>query len=322
MRGRTPWVPILLSSLALLTVVGGVAVGHFYWTSLRSSMGQMASSMSVARERQRDLLGELDRTQALMAAQQEQLRAEAEALNRREEALAIAHKRLELEREALARERALRERAQQERAGDAVRLSEAARLVETARERLRGEDGSPIARDALAAAWLLLEQVDTPDVGELRERLAAVRTRLDRLEPAGKVALATRLDALRAHAAKLTPSPREERRGRSRRMERNSSVRNLRVQLDTAAFALERGDRALYVQALETADLWLETFFDARRPETRRVAREIERLAAHPLQLDLADSVAELERLSEDLRVGADRTRSTSPPISSQPMGS
>ena len=64
---RTPWVPILLSSLALLTVAGGVAVGHFYWTSLRSSMGQMANSMSRARERQRDLLVELNRTQALMS---------------------------------------------------------------------------------------------------------------------------------------------------------------------------------------------------------------------------------------------------------------
>lgn len=319
MRPRIPWIPLLLSSLALLTIVGGISVGHFYWTSLRSSMGQMADSMSQARERQLALLGQLDRTRALMAEQQERMREELEALKRREDAFAEARRKMLLEREELGMECSRLMREEQNRAREALRLLEAARLVENAGERLHRTDGVVLASANLRAARALVMEIETSDGVALIERLDLMLTRLEQLEPAGRDALVARLDALRAQAFKSRPglrSPRQGRRG-SRLAGADGAARHLALQLDTAAFALERGDEALFDQATQTAVLWLETFFDTRRADTQRLLAGLRQLGSHQAGIDLAEAGEELERLADQLSARESAIESASPDLSS-----
>jgi uncharacterized protein HemX len=309
MRLRTRWVQILLSGLVLLTVAGGIAVGHFYWTSLRSSLGGMTERMSAAQERQQELLLRLDRGRTLMAAQQERLEAEAEALRRWAEDLAAERRRLAEEGEALA---SAWSRSEAVRGGEALarlRLAEAARLVESARERLSDAPDLEGAVGALIAAAALLDQADTSKAAAFLERTEGLRARIGQASPLGKAELWTRLNGVRARVAGLAPGARE---GPWRRPAARGSLspsRSLQQQLDVAAFALEQGDAALYRRSLETATLWIESFLDTRRPPVRGLVGEIGRLASRPPVFDLEELGAALEELAADMRAVDDARR-------------
>ena len=64
---QSPWVPVLLVSLVLLTVIGGLTVGDFYWHDLRPDMGRIGANLAQVRDRQRDMLGHFAEAQALLA---------------------------------------------------------------------------------------------------------------------------------------------------------------------------------------------------------------------------------------------------------------
>lgn len=314
-RRRTLWVPALLSSLALLTVVGGVAVGHFYWTSLRGSMDRMETSMSEARERQQVLVEQIDRTRDLLGEEGRRLRREADALHEREAAMAEQRRLLAREREAL--ERALAERralAEQEArvaerlAAERLRLHEAARLATSAARRV-GEDRG-VAAASLAAAGALLRDLERPGAEALRHRLAALEARVAPPDARALAALEERLEAALARTGRL-PALGNARAWASRAPRRpgepaGTPARGVLLQLQAARFALERGDWRLYQEALENAGLWLERFFDERRAETVELQRDVEALRAGGREGDTGILQAELSRLAEELAAAAD----------------
>jgi uncharacterized protein HemX len=309
MRLRTRWVPILLASLVLLTVAGGIAVGHFYWSSLRSSLGGMTERMSEARERQQELLLQLDRGRALLAARQERLEAEAEALKRREEALAAEHRRLAEQAEALAPAPSRSGGARDGEGLDRLRLAEAARLVGSARERLREVPDLEGAAGALIAAAALLDEVDTPEAAAFLEQTEGLRARIAQASPLGKAELWTRLNGVRAQAARLAPGARENRHGHAPGRGSLSPSRRLQQQLDVAALALDQRDAALYRRSLETATLWIGSFLDTRRPAVQRLMGEIGRLASRFPVFDPGELEAALEDLAADMRAVDDAPR-------------
>jgi uncharacterized protein HemX len=170
-RRRTLWVPALLSSLALLTVVGGIAVGQLFWSDLHSSMGRVETSIGRARERQRVLLEQVARTQELLVAEQRRLQAESEAL-------AEARRQLAAERAALEKARSeralavqlvevqthLRDAAQSDRQALSARLADLRGEVARFAGR-RPASGwytpGPQGEAATLAAANLLRQLDT-----------------------------------------------------------------------------------------------------------------------------------------------------------------
>lgn len=303
MRPRTLWIPALLSSLALLLVVGGIAVGHYYWTSLRGSMGRMANSMSVARQRQQDLLEQISETQGLFAIQQARLQQEAETLRRQEEALAAARRQFALERLSTI---SVQTECEQQPAGpttEKLRLTEAARLIETAEQRLSTEKNPDAARETLSAATALLERIDGAHGAELRERIWTAREQIAAVTAADRNMLTERLDAVRTDASRLRPNRDTPAPGRGNSIETSN---NLISQLDAARFALDRGDADLFRNALATAEIWLKTFFDLQQDRTLEVARAIGDLKTQPLVLDFSAASAELKDLSAALRAAAD----------------
>jgi len=136
-RRRTLWLPALLSTLALLVVIGGVMVGQLYWANLHSNLWRVESSMTQARENQRLLLEQIARTRAMLAEQQRGLQAESEALS-------AARKELAEDRAALERERSAWAKQAVEQARDAKRLREAAETPQPGvREDLEVVGGAP-----------------------------------------------------------------------------------------------------------------------------------------------------------------------------------
>lgn len=302
MRRRTLWIPALLSALALVLVVGGIAVGHYYWTTLRGSMGRMADSMSVARQRQQDLLEQISESQALFATQQARLQEEADALRRREESLATARRQFGLERLTMVGTQTECGQEPAEPTPAELRFTEAARLVEASEQRLSADRNPDASREALAAAAALIEKVDNPDGSKLRKRIWAARDQITAVTAADRKTLAERLDTLRTDASRLRPARDKQTSG-----PRNTVAvsRNLISQLDAARFALDRGDANLFHQALKTAELWVKTFFDPQRPRTQEVVRGIADLKTQPLTLDFSAASAELKDLGDALQAAA-----------------
>lgn len=70
---RPIWPVLLISTALLLLAVLGVAVGHFYWTSLRGGVQQMQASMDEASRRQLLLTQQVRDAQAALQARQAEL---------------------------------------------------------------------------------------------------------------------------------------------------------------------------------------------------------------------------------------------------------
>ena len=71
--------------------------------------------------------------------------------------------------------------------------------------------------------------------------------------------------------------------------------------LETARFALARGDRALLGRSLDTAAAWLDAFFDRSDPNVAAVADEIAALRGLSLQPDLSSLREALSRARDSL---------------------
>ena len=99
---RGLWLPALLPFLALLTVIGGIAVGHFYWRDLLSSASLMGETLGHARERQLQMVEHFAEAQGLLLAQQRRLQEQEEILRAREAALTAERLSLEEARAQLA----------------------------------------------------------------------------------------------------------------------------------------------------------------------------------------------------------------------------
>jgi uroporphyrin-3 C-methyltransferase len=72
---------------------------------------------------------------------------------------------------------------------------------------------------------------------------------------------------------------------------------NLRLQLDSARFGLLRADPELYASSLDTAKVWLETFFKRDSAETQRYLKVLDQLRGAEVDPPLPDISATLQAL-------------------------
>lgn len=77
---------------------------------------------------------------------------------------------------------------------------------------------------------------------------------------------------------------------------------NLRLKLEAARVAVLRGDQALYDGSITSAREWLLEFFDAEKPATQALAKQLDELKSQNLSPKLPDISASLVALNERLK--------------------
>lgn len=291
------WIPALLPSLALATVIGGIAVGHVYWKDLRSSMGRMDETLEHARERQRQMVEHFSQAQGLLLAQQRRLQEVEESLRAREAQLEAERADLEEARARLALVSAPRDvLAEQDRArGLAWRLD----LALTA---LPDPGGLESAAETLAALtdWAAASPLVAGSTlaATVHAALAESRDALAQARTAGAQPLAKRVARLGTEAAVLSPWPMVSTTDISTPgLAVHAGAGHLCEQLEIALFALHRGDDALFRLALDTASAWLIAFYDPADPAVQGVQSELIELRQVPISRDLNGLRAGLARL-------------------------
>lgn len=313
---RRLWIPALLSSLALLTVVGGVAVGNFYWNDLRSSMLQMDQTMAHARERQQQMMEHFSQAQRLLLAQQRHLRETEEALRAREARLAAERAAVEDARERIALVARSRQAVEEQ-----TQVRELARRLDLSLADIGDPDGLDSLQESLSAVadWstqsqLALNSSLTP---ALHSALADVRVAMNAARAQTPIKLAGRLEQLGAAATRLTPGQPVQRGNRAASsLARDAGAGHLGEQIQTAVFALRRGDETLFRLALDTASAWLAAFYDPGRAEVIAVQTEIVAVRRLPITQDLSalrDSTSRLRAVLGELaeQAGASPVKTT-----------
>lgn len=296
-RRRTGlWVPALLSTLALATVVGGIGVGHFYWTNLRAGMGRMDETLDHARERQRQMVEHFSEAQGLLLAQQRRLQEAEEALRAREAKLAAEHADLEEARARLALVAASRDAMEGQ-----TQARELARRLDLCLTALTDPGGLASAAETLSAVadWAARSPQLTGAMPSpaLRSALAESRDALAAAELGGPQQLTHQIEQLGARATALSPGPLRPLTGAPEPSLPDAGGAHLGEQLQTALFAIHRGDEALFRLALDTASAWLAAFYDPARPEVQAVRTEIAALLRRPVTQDLKPLRSGLARL-------------------------
>jgi uncharacterized protein HemX len=328
-----PWVPVLLVSLGLLTLIGGLSVGDFYWNDLRPDVGRIGANLAQVRDRQRVMMGNFAEAQALLLEQQRHLTAQAQDLRRREQAVYEA--RLEIDAQRVQLAQALQSAAERERqaAKDggnaegtgavpdsaAPRIAVAADLARTAAEGLSRDDDLETTRAALSLTEALLARSSGDKGNPMRTALAAAKSRLAEVRPVDRAALAERLQAVRERAVGLRPvvarllrSNRQVDNGSTAQQRTDDPVeqaaRSLDRQFQAARLALEAADSASFRTAIQGIDRWLNAFYEPRLPETGAVLTELRTLAGTPIAADVApllQALVELGRVLREMAAGA-----------------
>jgi len=308
-RRLSPWVPVLLVCLALLTLIAGLSVGDFYWNDLRPDMGRIGSNLAEVRDRQRTMMGHFAEAQTQLLDNQRRLLAQARDLRAREQALYQARLEVDAQRAQLA----VRLEAESERQRiAAARLGEAA-----ARARSAAEIHRDYALDGPAAALALAEVLLAPlpgPVGEPgRSALAQARSALSAVRPVDRQALLVRLDALRERALTLRPVVARLLRGNANggntaeaRQRPDDPVtqasRSLGSQFDAARLALESADQVAYQGAMQGIQSWLAAFYEPRLPDTAAVLAELKPLSEVQIGADLGSLSQALSALADALQ--------------------
>ncbi len=300
---RGPRLPVLLSALALTIAIAGIAAGHRIWSDLRSSMSRMDRTLDAARARQRETIEGLASAQALLLAQQEHLREVEEGLRARESALAA-------ERTALEERRARLETQQSPRTLELRgQARELARRLDLALSGLSDPGGIALADEALKQTTEWATRSGLADDRDLSSALTQARGALAAAQPPNPTQLAGRIESLSARIATLPPGPPRAaipywRLGPAG----HASAVQVGAQLQTARFALHRGDEALFRLSLDTAAAWLAALYDPAVPGVAAVRAEISDLRRLPVRRDLAGLRTELARLRAVLGDLAERT--------------
>ena len=297
-RRRTGlWVPALLSALILATVIGAVVVGQFYWSDPRSSMGRMDETLEHARERQRQMVEHFSQAQGLLLAQQRRLQEAEEVLRAREARLEAERADLEDARARLALVSAPREVLEGQ-----SRARKLAWRLDLCLAALADPSGLQSTAETLAAIadWAAGSPlVAGTTLGRaLQTALAESRDALAEAQTGGPDQLAERIERLGIQAAGLHPGPvGSAPAGQTPSLAASAGAGHLGEQLQTALFALQRGDEALFRLALDTAGAWLAAFYDPGRPEVQAVQSEIAALHRLPVAQDLKPLRAGLVRV-------------------------
>ena len=309
-RPISRWVPVLLICLALLTLIGGLTIGDFYWNDLRPDMGRIGSNLAQVRDRQRVMLGNFAEAQALFLEQQRLLVTRVQELRRREQAVYEARLEIDAQRAQLAQEL----EAETERRRIAVaRLAQAADQADTAAQGLTSSDSLAEARAAIALTQALLTPLPGAKAESGRTALAAAEAQLAAVQPVDRATLAKRLDTLRGKALVLRPVRarllRAKRNGDQGQQERGSNddpvtqaSRSLESQFQAAHLALESADTPGFVAGMQGIDRWLSAFYEPRLPDTATVLTEVRAMAALRISAEVAPLSTALEHLAATLR--------------------
>ena len=277
-------IPALLSTLVLVTVVAGVAVGHFYWSELRTSMVLMDHSLETARLRQKQLVDDMSAAQTNMLAQQRHIQQTEERLRAREAALVTEQAALDDAR------RRLRLAAEtQSILEEGARVRELVRRLDLALAGLSDPDGVQGATRVVDAVADWVPGSDLAADSELADALAttisAARAALSAADQASALELSEQIQRLGADAAKLVRSPAPV---TFPPWGLGTDAARLNEQIETAAFALRRGDETLFRLALDTASAWLTAFYHSDRPEVMALQTRIAELRDLPIHQDLS----------------------------------
>lgn len=285
--GRGLWVPALVSSLALLTVIGGIAAAQFYWRDLRSSMSRMDQTMRHARDRQQQMVEHFSEAQALLIAQQRHLREQEETLRAGEAALAAERMALEDARARLALAAGSRQVV-----NDQAQGRELARRLDLSLAGIADPGGLESVAETLDAVanWAAASGIvmGSPLRPTLESALGAARDALASARPEDPVRLADRLERLGADATRLTSGTTEAGSWNpASGLSGDAGPGHLGEQIQTALFALRRGDEALFRLALDTTDAWLAAFYNPARPEVASVREQIAEVRRLTVRQDL-----------------------------------
>jgi len=267
----------------LATVIGGIAVGQYFWSDLRTSMGHMDDTLANARERQRQMLEHFAEAQQLLLAQQQQVREAEEALRAREAALEAERADLKSARERLALASSSRATLAEQARG-----RELARRLDLNLGALLDPDGVDSAAETLVALsdWAASSPLvsGSPLAPTLLAALSDSKDALAQAQTSGPRQLAERVERVGAKAAALDlPPPSPGTPVPAPGLASQAGAGHLGAQLEIALFALYRGDEALFRLALDTAGAWLAAFYDPARPEVQAVHSEIGALGRLPV---------------------------------------
>lgn len=313
-RPLSPWVPVLLVALALLTLIGGLSVADFYWHDLRPDMGRIGSNLAEVRDRQRTMMGNFAEAQVLLLEQQRRLVAQAQDLRQREQAVYEARLEIEAQRAQLAQ--GMLAEAQRQREA-ATRLGEAADRAATAAEGLTRDDRLDEAQAAIDLTRALLAPLPGTRGDPGRASLAEVESSLAQVRPVDRSALIQRLASVQGRAAALRPvaarllreqgqtavaaAPRQRREDPV-----TQAARSLDSQFQAARVALEGADAGGFRVAMQGIEHWLAAFYEPRMPDTAAVLTQVRALAQTQTTADLTPLAGALTELAAVLRSSAE----------------
>ena len=310
-RPSFPWVPLLLVSLVLIIVIGGLTVGDFYWNDLRPDTGRIGANLAQVRDRQRVMMGNFAKAQALLLEQQRRLAAQAQDLRDREQAVYEARLAIEARRAQFAQAIQV---AVERQGGAAAGVAEAADLAQTAAEGLSRNDDLGAARAALALAATVLAPMDGPVGDPVRGALATAQSRLAEVGQVDRAALALRLEAVRERAIHLRPlaarllrpSAGDRSRPHGRQADPvNQAAQSLDSQFEAARVALGAADSAGFGVVMQGIDHWLSAFYEPHHPDTAAVLTELKVLSRMPISADATPLSNALVELAAVLRQSA-----------------
>lgn len=294
--------PTILWTLALATLIAGGLVGHRIWGDLRSSLSRMDRSLDDARERQRQLVENLARAQALIMEQRERLQEVETGLRAREAAL-------EAERIALADQRD-RLRRIDPSGGDPARLAEMrelSRRLDLAITRLAEAGGIEAASATLGQLEDWASRLGVADVPALGLGLDEARSALTAALSQEPNRLAGRIESLKGQIARLPPGP--PRTPAPYWTPGPAGSGPVTVQLNTALLALNRGDEPLFRLSIDTAAAWLAALHDSSAPGIAPIRSELAALRQFAVRPDLEGPRASLARLRAVLGDLAEQAR-------------
>ena len=303
-----------LVALAALLVAG--LAGWYAWHAWqvreerdRSRDAEDARQLDALMQRMDTLRGDL--------GAQGRLIRDAAAANRllRDEVLGLG------QRNALLEQTVAQLAASRHEGAKALRLDEVELLLVMGAQRLRIAGDADGARRAYALAAGLLEDLDDPNLLNLRQTLGAERAALDALGSAPRAAMAARLDALAARLPQLPRAPATSEGGARaasawwQRLlsplvrvrpagsqdvltdaDRQAGDDALQLELTLARAALERGDVDAFHTALNRSRSWTVRLWPDS-PALREVHLELDALRSAPLQPQATELDATLLQL-------------------------
>jgi uroporphyrin-3 C-methyltransferase len=328
----------IMALLALALAVGALSVCYFLWQELTTARQQAILQTGQTQVRINALQSSTDKlnndiartlTERLLSVQTEQqtLRSSLESLQTQ------IHSRNTF----------------------SPALSEAAHLLRIANLHLQLDYDIPTAQAALSAADLRLRNVESPDVLHIRDLLAGDIATLSARRPADITEMTLALTNLLNSVDKLSLTPetrmpvtaRDETvtndwRGKLHEFwikikglvvirydDKNSKPvispeqaytlrQNLRLDLATARLALMGHDTPVFQASLDSAQTWLNIYFDTEQPATKLAKETLSRLA----ETDLRSSLPELSRALPALEALLKQSTDTPANTPSQTSGS